>query len=366
MRSTRPKPRACALAALSISAAIRFKCSLGLVCLLAQTASAATFYVDVNSFMPMPPYSDWLTAANNIQDAIDAASPGDLILVNDGIYSSGGATVNNSAQTNRVAVNKAVTIQSVNGPNVTVIEGGGVWDLNAGVRCVYLASGATLNGFTLTLGRNSSIGYEEYTTSGGVYCESITSTVSNCVITDNEDDSGYLTDGSAAAEPMVARSNNCTLTNNISVYVGGGAADCTLNNCVLTGNWVASAGGGAGAGAAHCTLNNCTLMGNNAGRNFAGGAYDCTLNNCTLTDNYGGDAAGGAANSTLNNCTLMGNAATFYGGGAADSTLNNCTLTGNQAAVGGAVAFYSTLKNCTLTDNTATVLAVVVKAAGLF
>ena len=58
----------------------------GFLAVLINT-NAATLYVDVNCATPATPYS---SAATNIQDAIDAASAGDTVLVTNGVYASGG------------------------------------------------------------------------------------------------------------------------------------------------------------------------------------------------------------------------------------------------------------------------------------
>src|SRR4051794_18983545 len=92
--------------------------------LLAFDLWANTLFVDANGTNAVSPFADWSTAATNIQDAIHTPTAGDLILVTNGIYSTGGRTMD-GALTNRVSVNKAVTVQSVNGPWSTTIQGVG-------------------------------------------------------------------------------------------------------------------------------------------------------------------------------------------------------------------------------------------------
>src|SRR5215469_10700090 len=121
--------------------------------LVVCNAPAKTHYVNVKGVTPVSPYTNWVTAATNIQDAVDSAAAHDLILVTNGIYQYGGAVV--SGQTNRVATGVILTIQSVNGPAVTVIKGhqmAGATNGAASVRCVYLSESGVLSGFTLTNG----------------------------------------------------------------------------------------------------------------------------------------------------------------------------------------------------------------------
>ena len=101
--------------------------------LLASAGSAlsALHYVDVNSTNATPPYTNWATAATNIQDAVDAAVAGDEIVVTNGIYASGGRAASADSTPNRVAVDKPLSVRSINGPQFTTINGD-----RSGVRCV--------------------------------------------------------------------------------------------------------------------------------------------------------------------------------------------------------------------------------------
>jgi hypothetical protein len=289
--------------------------ALVLLACVANT-SATVLYVNLNCPTPTPPFTNWITAATNIQDAVDAANPGDQILVTNGVYQTGGRPVNGYALTNRVAVTKAITVQSVNGPVMTILQGYQIPIMTNGdsaVRCAYLTNGAMLIGFALTNGATRASGDAlNECSGGGVWCESVSAVVFNCVLSDN-----------------VAYSD------------GGGVYYGWVINCTLNRN---STHNGNGGGSYQGTLINCTLNSNSAA--YGGGAAYATLINCTLNTNSAinvGDASsgcgGGAYGGTLNNCTLTGNWATFRGGGVNHSTLNNCMLTGSSAYMGGGASF---------------------------
>src|SRR5262249_14768155 len=148
---------------------------------------SATAYVWQNSPSPTPPHTNWATAAHTIQDAVDASVVGDLILVTNGVYTAGGRSpFDNGLGISRVAVYQRLALRSVNGPQFTVIDGGGT------NQCVSIADVASLFGFTLTNGSSGR--------GGGA----------------NSTGSGFLT--------------NCVLTGNHAT-VGGGVSGCTLYNC---------------------------------------------------------------------------------------------------------------------------------------
>ncbi len=284
-------------------------------CFELDPATLVKYYVDASRSDDNGVATNWATAKRTIQAAVDLTENGNVVWVTNGVYDIGGAVTPSGSLTNRVCITTAITVQSVNGPNVTIIEGAagsnGSNDVDS-VRGVFMTNNCSLTGFTITGGYSTGSG-------GGIW------------LTDN----------------------------------------CVVSNCTLTGNWARDDGGGA------ClyyggTLNNCTLNENsaNADSGFAhgGGAYlyyGGTLNHCLLIRNSANgvyEGIGGGASlfsgGTLNTCTLIGNSASSEGGGVflfSDGTLNNCTLSENSANYGGGARFLSggRLNNCVVWHNTA-------------
>jgi hypothetical protein len=307
-------------------------CGTVLFAVTVFNATATVHYVNLNNASPVSPFTSWTTAATNIQDAVNVAVNGDLISVTNGIYKTGSAAT--SEGTTRVVVTKALTVQSVNGPALTIIDG------TAAVRCVYLTNGALLTGFTVTNGNGSALGSGN---GGGVFGGSL----SNCVLVRNGGYKGGGAYGSALT--------NCVLRDNtVPVGFGGGAFNCVLDGCTLTNNLATGVFNGTvghGGGAYNCTLYNCSLQNNQAGGAYGGGAVGGTLVNCVLSGNHAANEGGGAYSNTLVNCVLTNNSAGF-GGGAGFATLKNCLLIRNSAVNGGG-AGNSKLTNCVVTGNSA-------------
>ena len=185
-----------------------------------------------------------------IQEGINVAENGGLILVAKGTYSGG---INFQG--------KAITLKSVHGPDVTTIEGGGsVVTFNAGE-----TKDTVLDGFTITGGTGTFIddwppGTDfELVLGGGIYCTDVSPTIKNCIITDNHvvhwgyplpfeyysalGGGIYCMDASPAI-------TNCIITENTSegLFAFGGGIFCwgigepTITHCTLTENSATSLG----------------------------------------------------------------------------------------------------------------------------
>lgn len=284
------------------------------------TSSVATLnlafarYVNVNNPSPAAPYLTWVTAATVIQDAINVAGIGDEILVTNGVYQSGSVSTGqpNYAR-HRIALNKALTVLSVNGPAFTTIVGMAFPNPSSGIRCAYLTNGSTLAGFTLTGGETDLGDISGLNQRGaGVLCQSV-----NCVV------------------------SNCVISGNVAGRYGGGAYSGTLINCVLVNNTVRDIQGarlGDGGGAYGSNLRDC-IVANNSARYSGGGVHSGTATNCLIRGNSA--VWGGGAASTLVNCTIVGNTSVddgglggAGGGGTAGGTAVNSIVMFNNGGYG--------------------------------
>jgi hypothetical protein len=265
--------------------------------LCAVHVSATDHFVSLSSPNPTSPYTNWDTAAHVIQDAIDAADSGDKVIVTNGLFNTGGR-VTDGTLTNRVVIDKSLTVQSVNGPDFTTIEGHQVSGITNGpgaVRCVQMTTNTALIGFTITHGAtDTNFDSDNDVFAGGVRCLSFNDSVlSNCVIINN---SAYTDAGGISLGTL----NNCIIANNSDTYYGGGAEFSTLNHCLVTNNYSTFGVGGVRGdsgegpllnGLPVVSINNCIVEGNSSGAGY-GGAASCILNHCLIIGNQGDGASG--------------------------------------------------------------------------
>lgn len=259
------------------------------------------------------PFTNWVDAATNIQDAITANIPGGVVLVDDGIYDHGGVSVNGGL-TNRIAITNVIDVVSLNGPDQTHIVGQGPLGDNA-VRCAYVATGARLIGFTLRNGHTRASGAPERDQDGaGVWCEP----------------GGMVKD--------------CVIQNNIAYQYGGGIRNGHLRNSSLFDNYAAHGGGAYNAMITQCILSNNMATGE------GGGAYGGTLTNALVVNNHA-TYGGGIARASLTHATVVHNHATQSGGGVYWGTALNSILYFNSSDVSWPNYFNSIcLFSCTTPD----------------
>jgi hypothetical protein len=295
--------------------------------------------------------TSWGTAKLTLQAAVNAATSGDTVLATNGVYALTGLSV---------GIPKAITLASVNGAGVTII------DAQQLGRCITIDGyAATVNGFTLRNGKR--------TLAGGVYCNG--GTILNCVLTNNQAFGDDFTDGMGGGAYLAyGTMSNCVFYGNKAVSTNafasawGGAVynyGGVLQNCVISNNQcTAEYAYGAGAVLIGGELRNSQLLANaTTALNYAygGGIYATILqgvqtshieaclvasNTVTTTDTYQFTAAlasGGGmyiGNGTVVRSTLVvKNTARAYagytsGGGitTSGSTVENCTIAYNDVA----------------------------------
>lgn len=193
-------------------------CALAIA--LNTSVFADTHYVATNG-LHQAPYTNWVMAATNIQDAVNAASTGDSVLVSNGIYKLS-ATIYSTT---------LIYLKSANGPEYTIVDG------NNAVLCFDLwSANCTIQGFTITGGSN--------TNDGGGICF------------------------------LGTQLRNCIITNNTTTGSGGGVwcnAGAEIRNCIISGN-TAGGGGGGVYNQDNAVIENCIISGNYA-QTLRGGGY---------------------------------------------------------------------------------------------
>jgi predicted outer membrane repeat protein len=175
-----------------------------------------------------------------IQGAIDAASDGWTILVRPGRYVE-----------NTDYLGKAITVESTDGPEVTIIDGSLPADPDLGSVVMFVSEedqDSILDGFTLTGGSGSRWRDPQgYWRRGGgaVFIYSCDPTIRRCIL---EGNSGIYGGGIYASYAYFTVVESCTIRNNVASTYGGGIhsepSRISIVDCVIEGN-TAGAGGGA-------------------------------------------------------------------------------------------------------------------------
>ncbi len=217
-----------------------------------------------------------------IQQAIDASSDGDLILVGDNTY--------NLSTT--ISITKGVTVRSVNGATTAIIDGTGIE-----VCFVLNHLDAIVDGFTIQNAFNTSVH------GGGARIEA--GTIQNCIIQNNEARDGggvAIQDNDGYVFNCIIRGNtarygggirllnggevrNCLITKNTTTYIGGGINiwnSGSVYNCTVTKNTAPSGGGGGIRLRGTSTIKNNIFYYNINDENYVinSGTHDF-YNNCT-------------------------------------------------------------------------------------
>jgi len=257
-----------------------------------------------------------------IQEAIDAANPGETVLVADGTYKGTGNKDLNYA-------GKAVTVRSENGPGVTTI------DCENQGRAANFHNGegtdSVLEGFTITHGST--------TDGAGVYCDGTSPTLRNLVFMDNAA-SGY---GGAVyahqnANPLV---QDCEMVGN-SANSGGGAifyklwSAPTIERTVIRGNTSNGKGGGVCAWDSTGVFRN-VLVAETTGNGMGGYFFhNCTTQhtNCTVTANQGGGLEANGKNHTLLNTIFWANPPQEFIFSGGEVTATYCVIQGGYDGQG--------------------------------
>jgi hypothetical protein len=198
-----------------------------------------------------------------IQIGINAATTGDTVWVADGTYAGTG-------NKDLSWIGKHITVRSENGPNNCIID-----CQNSGKGFTFDSTGQNssdiIRGFTIMKGNVGG----SIDNSGGIYCNSSSPTITNCVITGNSAVYGGGINCYYSSSPTIT---NCTISNNNTIDWGGGincyySSSPTITNCVITGNSAVYGGGICSYFNSSPAITNCIILNNSAAS--SGGGISC-------------------------------------------------------------------------------------------
>ena len=240
-----------------------------------------------------------------IQDAIDAASNGDTVLVDEGTYAEpirfrGKAILVSSIDHRSWGAVMATVISPP--AEHTGVEFTGGEDFRSELR-----------GITIENGTGRDFGWE--TRGGGVVCLDSSPTLTHCNIVANSAEIG----GGIFAENSHASLVRCRLSGNTAGRLGGGidaqGSGLTLSGCVFKEN-SAPSGGALHTHLCGFEITNCIFVANQATGGKGAGVYSVSspirLVNCTFVDNRATDKGGGVFSAgypdvTIENTIVWGN-----------------------------------------------------------
>jgi len=321
----------------------RRSCMLVILALFAgMECNADTHYVSLSGTNNSP-YLNWADAATDVTWAVTAAAANDTVLVTNGVY----------YPTQRCYNASAIALQSVNGRDVTIINGTNNTNI-----CALLGGGAVLDGFTVTNCSNTKI--------EGLVA---VSTVRNCLFVNNRVNGGTVGSASLA----ITNCTNCIFKNNSASSLAGAievesGAGITIAGCHFEGNNSTQFYGGAcDIRSKNNVISNCVFINNSA--KIYGGALFLSQNttnnliiNCTFTGNSSplGSAIKCGGKTTIRNCSIIGNIATNQGGGiyGTNVTIQNCLIARNVSLTntgGGVWMTNGLIESCTIVSNQAAV-----------
>lgn len=325
-----------------------------------------------------PPFKRWIDAATNIQAAIDAAYPGEIVLVSNGIYQIGQSTFRSNIHS-RIVITNEVTVRGVNTPADIILMGQGPCGSSA-LRCAYIGNNSSLANVTLQNGYTHTNIETDAGNGGGFICHG--GMVSNCIIksctAQKMGGGGYACDGAriirsyfsdnqAVQGGAIAAYTNaylraCSIITNYANNGGGAycANSSTADLCVAEYN-TATNGGGYYLDKGGILINSTSSF--NTAHHHGGGVVvmgDSVVTNTYIAFNSAlmGGGISCTSNSIMKDSMLTGNHAKEGGGGygASQSIILQSVLSSNHAETGGGVYLNDggSIYISVLNDNSAT------------